>query len=71
MVIHCLAGHHRTGIMIYIILRFAFDFSRTQATAAMEDMRPEMHAEFFRRPSNRREGLQPMTEVILRCLRGR
>ena len=68
MVIHCRAGLHRTGVIIYLILRWAFDYSPNEATFAMEDMRPRMHREFFRRLPNRPEGLQPKAEYIFQEL---
>ena len=64
VVIHCRAGHTQTGVMIYLILRWAFDYSPDKATTAMEEMRPEMHQEFFRHRRGGRGDLHSKAEEI-------
>ena len=45
--IHCRQGHHRTGIAIYLVLRY-LGHSDASCLRTMERMRPEMYKQFVK-----------------------
>ena len=68
-VVHCAFGNHRTGFVIYCVLRIGMRYDQERTLEIMREMRPEMHFEMTR--SKRKQSFRsliPKAEAIVQKL---